>query len=106
MSDIIVLGAGMVGSAMAIYLSSKHRVTLTDVNAAVLEEVGIKYPSLHCRVLDVTDKTALTSAIKPFDLVICAVPGFLVYHTLHAIILAGKNLVDISFFPYRVLELD
>jgi lysine 6-dehydrogenase len=31
MSKVIVLGAGMVGSAMAIDMAKKHDVTLTDI---------------------------------------------------------------------------
>ena len=42
MSNIIVLGAGMVGSAIAIDLSKKHNVTLTDLNQNVLEKVKLK----------------------------------------------------------------
>ncbi len=34
MSKVIVLGAGMVGSAMAIDMAKKHRVTVTDLNYA------------------------------------------------------------------------
>jgi len=42
MSNIIVLGAGMVGSAMAIDLSKKHNVTVTDLNQGVLDKVKEK----------------------------------------------------------------
>jgi len=34
------------------------------------------------------------------------VPGFMGYHTLKAVIEAGKNVVDISFFPEDALQLD
>ena len=37
---------------------------------------------------------------------VCAVPGFLGFETLKQIIEAGKNVVDISFFPENSLELD
>lgn len=106
MSDIIVLGAGMVGSAMAVDLSAKHHVTLTDINPVVLENLRSNNHPLQFQVLDVTNKNALVSTIKPFDLVICAVPGFLGYQTMYEIINAGKNVVDISFFPERALDLD
>ena len=48
----------------------------------------------------------LQSKIKAFDLVICAVPGFLGFQTLKSIIEAGKNVVDISFFSENALDLD
>ena len=38
MSKVIVLGAGMIGSAIAIDLSKNHTVTLTDVNQTTLEK--------------------------------------------------------------------
>ncbi|MHB8402513.1 MAG: saccharopine dehydrogenase family protein, partial [Bacteroidia bacterium] len=106
MSNIIVLGAGMVGSAMAIDLAKKHKVTLTDLNAKRLKQVKEKCPTLTILELDVCNKVKLRAALKPFDLVICAVPGFLGFETLKNIIEAGKNVVDISFFPENSLDLD
>jgi len=106
MSKIIVLGAGMVGSAMAIDMAAKHEVTLTDINPEVLSMVQQKCNVLTPQTLDVTDKTSLKKIIQSFDLVICAVPGFLGFETMKAIIEAGKNVVDISFFPENSLLLD
>lgn len=106
MSNIIVLGAGMVGSAMAIDLVKNHSVTLTDLSSDRLNHVKKKCDQLSIHTLDVTDKSTLQQTIKPFDLVICAVPGFLGFETLRAIIEAEKNVIDISFFPENSLELD
>ena len=106
MSKIIVLGAGMVGSAMAIDMAAKHEVTLTDINPEVLSMVQQRCNVLTPQTLDVTDKTSLKKIIQSFDLVICAVPGFLGFETMKAIIEAGKNVVDISFFPENSLLLD
>ena len=44
--------------------------------------------------------------MSPFDIVVTAVPGFMGYKTLEAVINAGKNVVDISFFPEDALQLD
>lgn len=106
MNNIIVIGAGMVGSAMAIDMSKNHKVTLTDVNPKVLEKIKSKNNALQMLVLDVTKKKEFQQAISPFDLVICAVPGFLGFETLKSIIEAKKNVIDISFFPDNALELD
>lgn len=106
MKNIIVLGAGMVGSAMAIDLSMKHKVTLTDLNIERLNHVKNKCPELAILQLDVCDKAKLHSTLNHFDLVLCAVPGFLGYETLKQIIEAGKNVVDISFFPENALDLN
>ncbi len=106
MSNVIVLGAGMVGSAMAIDMSKKHDVTLTDLSQEVLEKVKMKHPRLAIQQLDVCDKSALQNSIKKHDLVINAVPGFLGFETLKNIIEAEMNVVDIAFFPENSLDLD
>ena len=106
MSKVIVLGAGMVGSAMAIDMAKKHQVTLSDLSQDVLNRVKQKFGDLSIRQLDVADKSKLQSSIREFDLVINAVPGFLGFETLRAIIEAGMNVIDIAFFPENSLELD
>jgi saccharopine dehydrogenase-like NADP-dependent oxidoreductase len=106
MKNIIVLGAGMVGSAIALDMAKNHQVTLTDLSQTVLEKVQKKNSKLNIKQLDVTDKLVLQNTLKPFDLVICAVPGFLGFNTLKAIIEAEKNVIDISFFGENSLELD
>ncbi len=105
MSNIIVLGAGMVGSTMAIDMAKNHSVSITDLNKNALDKAVKKCDKLMPIVLDVTDKAALQKTISPFDLVICAVPGFLGFETLKAIIEAEKNVIDISFFPENSLDL-
>lgn len=106
MNNIIVLGAGMVGSAMAIDLSKKHNVTLTDLNINTLNSVKQKCSNLIIKELDVTNEGELKECIKSFDLVICAVPGFLGFRTLRIIIETQKNVIDISFFPENSLDLE
>jgi len=106
MKNILVLGAGMVGSAMAIDLAINHRVTLSDKNAGRLSAVSLKCSSLALLQLDVTDTSELIKAMQPFDLIVCAVPGYLGYKTVQTAIGSGKNIVDISFFPENSLELD
>ena len=106
MNKIIVLGAGMVGSAMAIDLAKNHEILLTDFNSAALEKARSKCPDLDIDILDVTDEMKLKRAIQPFDVVVCAVPGFLGFQTLRYIIEGGKDVVDISFFPENSLELN
>lgn len=106
MSNVIVLGAGMVGSAMAIDMAKNHNVTLTDLGKHVLDNVKQKYNNLTTEQLDVTNKEELQRIIKQYDLVINAVPGFLGFETLKAIIEAEINVIDITFFPENSLELD
>jgi saccharopine dehydrogenase-like NADP-dependent oxidoreductase len=106
MSKVIVLGAGMVGSAIAIDMANNHYVTVTDLDQNILSKVNLRCKSLNTAVLDVTDKLKLHKIIAPFDLVICAVPGFLGFEALKSIIEAKKNVVDISFFSENSLDLN
>ncbi len=96
----------MVGSAMAIDMASKHEVTLADIDLNVLKRAKQKGKTLSVTPLDVTDVVSLQKGIQPYDLVICAVPGFLGFETMKAVIGAKKNVVDISFFPENSLLLD
>lgn len=95
----------MVGSAMAADLVKNHKVTLTDLSSDRLNNVSGRYPELIVKQLDVTRKDELKQVIAGFDLVICAVPGFLGFETLRAIIETGKDVIDISFFPENSLDL-
>lgn len=106
MSNVIVLGAGMVGSAMAIDMAKNHNVTLTDISQSVLDKVKQRDNRLTIQALDVCKKDELQSIIKKFDLVINAVPGFLGFETLRSIIEAEMNVIDIAFFPENSLDLD
>ena len=104
MKKIVVLGAGLVGKAMAIDLAENFEVTSVDVNEQALADVqkhGIKTEKV-----DFSNLQLLSSTIQQFDLVVGAVPGFLGLQTARAVIEAGKNMVDISFFPEDPFQLD
>ena len=105
MKKIIVLGAGMVGSAMAIDLVKNYEVTSADFSLKPLEKIKSKQSNIKTLQVDVTNNNELIKTLQYFDLVICAVPGFLGFETLKTIIKAKKDVVDISFFPENALEL-
>lgn len=96
----------MIGSAMAADLSQKHSITLADINIQRLKIVKEKHPKIDILQFDVCNKQKLKSVLSHFDFVVCAVPGFLGFETIKTVIEAGKNVVDISFFPENALELD
>jgi len=101
---IIVLGAGLVGHAMAKDLARDFDVTAVDINEDALKTVeahGIKTTKI-----DLSDHDHLKSFVQPFDLVIGAIPGFMGFKNAQAVIEAGKNMVDISFFPEDPFQLD
>ena len=106
MGKLIVLGAGMVGSAIAIDLAPKHQVTLADNSQDVLDRVKKRCSDLSTLQLDATGKKEVQHIVKQHDLVINALPGFLGFETLKSIIEAGINVIDIAFSPENSLELD
>jgi lysine 6-dehydrogenase len=103
---IAVLGAGMVGRAIALDLANDYAVTSFDVNAENLIELKRRNPAIQTTTANLSDYSNYNNWLAPFDLVVTAVPGFMGYKTLEAVINAGKNVVDISFFPEDVLQLD
>lgn len=102
---VLVLGAGMVGKAMAIDLCKKYDVTSADISNESLDFLNKEY-GISTMNFDVTRWDSLRNFVKNFDLVISAVPGFLGYKTVETIIEGGINLVDISFMPEDTLMLN
>jgi saccharopine dehydrogenase-like NADP-dependent oxidoreductase len=103
MSKVVVLGGGLVGSAIAIDLAGKYEVTAIDLNTdnfPRLNESGVK-----TRQADLSVPGEITDQVADFDLVIGALPGFMGFNALRDAIEAGKNIVDISFMPEDYLEL-
>ncbi|WP_372370804.1 saccharopine dehydrogenase C-terminal domain-containing protein [Candidatus Uabimicrobium sp. HlEnr_7] len=95
MKKIIVLGAGLMGKAMAKDLAKDYQVTAVDVNPDNLQE--LKNANIETKVMDLTKTDEIKACIDPFDLVVLAVPGFMGFETLKAVIESQKNVVDISF---------
>jgi saccharopine dehydrogenase-like NADP-dependent oxidoreductase len=104
MQKIVVLGAGLVGKAMAIDLAKEFNVTSVDRNEAALAEVSRH--GITPLKADLVDPGKLKEIVGPFDLVIGAVPGFMGFDVAKNVIEAGKNMVDISFFPQDPFDLD
>jgi saccharopine dehydrogenase-like NADP-dependent oxidoreductase len=103
---VAVLGSGMVGSAIAMDLASRHHVTAFDVSNANLELLKKRNPRIETQQADLRDYSSYAQLLFSFDIVVTAVPGFMGYKTLEAAINCRKNIVDISFFPEDVLQLD
>jgi len=103
---IAVLGAGMVGRAIALDLAKDFAVTSFDLNSTNLDELKTRNPAVQIASADLSQFNEYKNWLSPFDMVVTAVPGFMGYKTLEAVINAGKNVVDISFFPEDALQLD
>ena len=107
MKNIIVLGAGLVGGPMALDLAKEKRfkVTAADFNKEALQRLAKKGP-VNILQKDLSSPSDVKKLVAGYDMVINAVPGFMGFQTLKAIISAGKNVVDIAFFIEDPFELD
>ncbi|TAL68587.1 MAG: saccharopine dehydrogenase [Bacteroidetes bacterium] len=104
MKKVVVFGAGMVGSAMALDLSKDYIITSVDFNEQNLQKLNEN--NINTIVSDFTDCEKIKDIASQNDLIIGAVPGFLGFNFLKEIISTGKNIVDISFFPEEPFLLD
>jgi saccharopine dehydrogenase-like NADP-dependent oxidoreductase len=105
MKSITVLGAGMIGSAIAADLSVQHKVSIADLNSGRLQELNNKY-EIEMIAADLSDTENIKRIIADADLIVGALPGFMGFKALEAILKAGKNVVDISFFDEDPFLLD
>ncbi|MBN1163169.1 MAG: saccharopine dehydrogenase NADP-binding domain-containing protein [Candidatus Krumholzibacteriota bacterium] len=97
---VIVLGAGLIGGPMAADLAREERfqVSVADIDAAALQRLKRDHP-LETFIRDLSDPREVTALVQEYDLVLSAVPGFMGFETLRAVIEAGRDVVDIAFFP-------
>ncbi|MBN2413741.1 saccharopine dehydrogenase NADP-binding domain-containing protein [candidate division KSB1 bacterium] len=103
--NIVVLGAGLIGKAIAVDLASEFHVTAVDIKEDNLDVLRDR-KNILVRRADLTDHHTLEQLIKDADLVINAVPGHMGFETLESVIKCGKNIVDISFFAQDPFALD
>jgi len=104
---IIVLGAGLVGAPMAIDLAKDAGfvVSVADVNKQALGKIDKQYQIKSIQV-DLSNPEDVKDLVRGFDIVVNAVPGFMGFRTLKSIIEAGKDVIDIAFFPEDPFGLD
>ncbi len=103
----VILGGGMVGSAMAMDLSKDAglRVTVVDAREEALARVQHKHGVAGRRV-DLGDPKAVKGAVADADLVLGALSSVIGLQTLRAVVEAGKPYVDISFMADDAMQLD
>ncbi|MFS8637607.1 MAG: saccharopine dehydrogenase C-terminal domain-containing protein, partial [Gemmatimonadota bacterium] len=107
MKKVVVLGAGRVGGAIIRDLAAtgEFEVTAADASAEALARLE-GTPRVATVQADLSDPAALGRVLERQDLVVGAVPGFMGFETLRRALEAGKDVVDISFFPEDPFELD
>lgn len=105
---IIVLGCGLVGRPMAVDLAREtgFEITIVDKDRGALEALANEHKNIETVHADLGDPENIGPLIADHDLVLNAVPGFMGFQTLRAIIEAGKDVVDIAFYPDNPFDLD
>jgi saccharopine dehydrogenase-like NADP-dependent oxidoreductase len=75
---IIVLGAGLVGSAIVKDLAGEdeYEILAVDFNQEALDKLNTE-SAVSTKQSDLLQKGIIASLVEGFDLVISAVPGFL-----------------------------
>ncbi len=105
LKNIVVLGAGLVGKAIAKDLAQKFSVKAVDISSHRLSKLeGIQ--NLAIKEADLSDKEELLRQISDADLVVGALPGYMGFSTAKTVLEAKKDIVDISFFREDPFELD
>ena len=109
---VTVLGAGMVGSAIAVDLAQEPEleVAVADVRPEALDRLRAAAPVAATPVAttqaDLRAPGCVGALVAESDMVISAVPGYMGFNTLREVIEAGKDVVDIAFFAEDPFLLD
>ncbi len=105
--NIIVLGCGLVGGPMAADLSkdTNFDVTVADISDKALKNLSSNH-QLNTITIDLSNPEDVKELVEDFDFAVNAVPGFMGFKTLKAIIEAETDVVDIAFFPENLFDLD
>ena len=104
---VIVLGAGMIGSAMAQDLAAAGglEVHIADLRPESLDRVAKKIP-VQAHLADLGNPEAVRALLKGFRLAIGALPSVIGLQSVKASIEAGCDIVDISFMAEDARALD
>ncbi|MBX3407083.1 MAG: saccharopine dehydrogenase NADP-binding domain-containing protein [Phycisphaeraceae bacterium] len=113
MHTAIILGAGMVGSVMALDLGrvkGEFEITIADSRADAIQrvvdrcrEAGI---AVRGEIADLSDAATIRRLIAPYNVVLGALASRIAFDALRTVIESGKPYADISFMGEDALELD
>ena len=105
-TKVIVLGAGLIGKPLTIDLATdkNFEVTVADRDGNRLEEIEEEH--ITRKHADLGNIPGLKKLISNYDLVVNATPGFMGFNTLKSVVEAGKNCIDIAFYPENAMDLD
>jgi saccharopine dehydrogenase-like NADP-dependent oxidoreductase len=83
----------------------QFEVSVADLSAESLQKCAVN-KAVKTIQADLSDPAKVKELVAGQDMALNAVPGFLGYQSLKAVIEAGKNVVDIAFFPEDPFQLD
>jgi len=99
---VAVLGAGMVGRAIALDLTKEHKVSAFDLNKNNLLLLKDRNAEIETAAADLSNYSLYKELLGPFDLVVTAVPGFMGFHTLEAVINARAKATSVTVDPSKL----
>jgi saccharopine dehydrogenase-like NADP-dependent oxidoreductase len=105
--NVVVLGAGMIGAAMAQDLAAQDilQVHVADSRQENLDRVLNRAP-VRTHHVDLGDPAILRGLLKGASLAIGALPSVIGLNTVKTCVEAGCTIVDISFMPEDARVLD
>lgn len=104
--QIVVLGCGRVGAAIVRDLAVDGDIDVLAVDASEAALEPLAAAGIATERADLAERLEVERLAGGADVVVGAVPGALGHQTLAAVIEAGRDYVDISFFPEDPLGLD
>ncbi len=106
--NVVVLGAGLVGGPICLDLaaSAEFDVTVADLDPAALARLPARNAGIRTIEADLSDPDRVREIASQHEIVLSAVPGWLGFRVLEAVIESGRSVVDIAFFPEDPFELD
>ena len=107
MKKVLVLGGGLVGGPIALDLAKDNdmEVTVCDISQERLTRFN-NNDRIKTVLSDISDESLLKKVVSDHQFVVSAVPGFMGFITLKRLIEAGKDVIDIAFFPENLFDLD
>jgi lysine 6-dehydrogenase len=107
MMKIAVLGSGRVGKAIVRDLAKdgEFLITVADISQSALDTLD-DISNVRLVQADLSNPVDVADVVRDSDLVVGAVPGSIGFQTVEAVLEAGKNIVDISFFEEDPFLLD
>ena len=97
MKDVVIIGGGKIGSAIALMLadSGAYKITVADRNEAQLASID-RHPAISTAVVDISDKAALDAALAGKFAVLSAAPFHLTGAIAEAAARTGTHYLDLT----------